>query len=168
MKKTRKFIYLISSICFLTSCTHFASNTKLVRNSFLDFDQSATIGEVLENYKYFVETGWNEFTTEQGREVVEFVDHYEYTKKATWWSGPKDDINSYRCFVYGFDVNIDENKMATITGIVTVQFIMNKDRREDSEGHTFKVVYVGHKGYSEERLVSCDRCLSSIYRNESL
>ena len=166
----KKFIYLILCICFLTSCSHFASNTTLVRNSFLDFDQSATIGDVLENYKFFVETDWNEFTTEQGREVVEFVGHYEHTRKAIWWNGPKDDINSYRysVFEYGFDVNIDENKMATRSGIVSIQFLMNKDRKEDANGHTFKVAFVGHKGYSDEGLVSCDGCLSSIYSNKEL
>lgn len=159
-------IYVILCICLLSNCTHFTNNTDLVKNSFLDFDQSATIGEVLDNYQYFTETEWNEFTTEQGKEVVEFVGHYEYIDKAIWWDGPKDDPKSYRYVEFIFDFEIGDNKMATVSGIVTIQFLINKDRREDSDGHIFKVAYVGKKGYSGENFISCDECISKIYMNK--
>jgi len=164
----KKCIYLTLCVFFLTNCNHFTSNIKHVKNSVLDFDQSSTIGEVLDNYKYFTHTEWEEFTTEQGKEVVQFFGYYEYTRDAIWWSGPKDDPNSYKLFVYGFDVEIHENKTGTISGIVSIQFLMNKDRRADADGATFNVAFVGHKGYSDERTISCNQCLSKIYANKEL
>jgi len=53
------------------------SNTELVQNSILqDVDYSISIGDALDNYKYFTNTEWREFTTSQGREIVEFKGHY--------------------------------------------------------------------------------------------
>jgi hypothetical protein len=168
MKKMKKFIYLILCISLLTSCNHFTSNTKLVKNSFLDFDQSATIGEILDNYQYFTHTEWEEFTTEQGKEIVQFFGYYEYTRKAIWWSGSKDDPKSYRLPTVYFDVEIHEDKTGTMSGIVSIQFLMNKDRRVDADGHSFNVAFVGCKGYANENFISCNQCLSKIYANKEL
>jgi hypothetical protein len=87
----KKYVFLSLCVFFLTSCdfisntksdfinntkSDFISNTEFVKQSFLDFDQSSTIGEVLDNYRYFTNTEWEEFITDQGKEIVEFKGYY--------------------------------------------------------------------------------------------
>lgn len=66
------FIYIV----LFVSCNFFLSNTEYVKNSVLNTDYSMKIGDALDNYKYFKKTEWNEFTTKQGQEVVEFNGYY--------------------------------------------------------------------------------------------
>jgi hypothetical protein len=47
-----------------------------VKQSVFKDEASMKIGEALDNYKYFKKTEWTEFTTKQGKEVVEFNGYY--------------------------------------------------------------------------------------------
>ena len=68
------FALLVTNIVFFVGCE---SNTEIVKNSILaDVDYSISIGDALDNYKYFTNTEWREFKTSQGREVVEFKGQY--------------------------------------------------------------------------------------------
>jgi len=153
----RKFIYLILCVSFLTSCNTFTSNIRLVRNSFLDFDQSTTIGEALDNYQYFIKTEWTEFTTEQGKEVVEFYGYFE--DRVEYKEG-------MQSFGYPFNLEIIDGFVEE-KGIVLIQFLMNKDRMLDDEGHRFKVVYVGHIE-NGRKMLPVKRFLPDIYNNKGI
>ena len=51
-------------------------NTAVIKKSILDTDYSISIGDALDNYKYFTKTEWKEFKTSQGKEIVEFEGNY--------------------------------------------------------------------------------------------
>jgi hypothetical protein len=52
-------------------------NIGLVKRGILtDVSLSITVGEALDNYKYFKKTTWREFKTDNGKIVVEFVGNY--------------------------------------------------------------------------------------------
>ena len=69
------FVSCIIVYLFFTS----DSNIDIVKDSVLLEDRSISVGEALDNYKYFTNTEWKEFTTSQGREVVEFKGYYSNT-----------------------------------------------------------------------------------------
>jgi len=74
-KKYKQLIFFFSCIVIFSSCS--SSNTDFVKDSVLaDFDRSISIGDALDNYKYFTSSEWDEFTTSQGREIVEFKGYY--------------------------------------------------------------------------------------------
>ena len=66
---------LVANIVFLSGCNYF-SNTERIKRGIYGIDYSISIGDALDNYKYFTKTEWKEFTTSQGREVVEFKGYY--------------------------------------------------------------------------------------------
>jgi len=146
-----KKIELIFIVVFFTmmSCKHFITNTELVKQSVLDFDYSTSVGDALDNYQYFSKTKWEEFTTDQGREVVQFLGYYECTDE----SG----IDNF----FGLFDAFQESPNA-----VQIQFLLNKDRREDNKGSIFKVAYEGVILDGDEE-VSHD-CLSEIYQNKPI
>ena len=52
----------------------------LVKNGTLDFDKSVTVGNALDNYKYFSNQSWRSFVDDQKRTVVEFTALFDYNK----------------------------------------------------------------------------------------
>jgi hypothetical protein len=44
----------------------------LVKNGYLEFDKSITVGQAFEGYKFFTKKEWKAIKTEQGRKVIEF------------------------------------------------------------------------------------------------
>lgn len=67
---------VIFFLVLLTSCSSFFSNTNLVKDYVDEIDPSITLGQALDTYKYFTKTEWEEFTTDRGKEVVEFKGYY--------------------------------------------------------------------------------------------
>lgn len=101
MKKVLFIIATALCIALLGSCDKAAlqelvsditeeSNIDEVKNSVWENYPSVTIGDLLENYKYFTEKSWKGFTTENGEEIVEFRAKYEvegkYEKGVHWFS----------------------------------------------------------------------------------
>jgi hypothetical protein len=136
MSRGKKCIALLTTVMLFASCNYF-SNTEYVKNAILyDVDYSISIGDALDKYKYFTKTEWEEFTTANGREIVEFKGYY-------------------------FKNNV----------IVRIQFILNKDLQEDSEGINFRV---GYQCYSyvtnngEKREVKHSYLINNIYKNKEI
>ena len=135
-KKSKKSICFLLCIVLLYSCTSFLSNTELVKDAIYEEDYSISIGDALDNYKYFTRTEWKEFTTEQGRDIVEF-----------------------RGFYFKNDV------------MVRIQFILNKDLQEDTEGANFRI---GYQCYSyvtydgEKKEVKNSYLIEKIYKNKEI
>lgn len=75
-KLFRSLSYSFICIILFISCNLFISNTDFVKQSVFKDEASMKIGEALDNYKYFKKTEWTEFTTKQGKEVVEFNGYY--------------------------------------------------------------------------------------------
>lgn len=123
--KDLAFLFIFSLL--LTSCL---SNTEFVKESILEDDYTLKIGDVFDNYKYFNKTTWEEFTTQQGRDIVEFNGYYT---EADY--------------------------------VVVIQFAINKNRKEDSDGNAIELFYAGYKLPDGREEPSSLSIVSYIYKN---
>lgn len=62
----------------LSNFDRYVQSAKL--SVFKNLDESITLGQAFDNYKFFKNTSWHSFTDEQGREVVEFVGEFDREK----------------------------------------------------------------------------------------
>ena len=62
------------------------SDSNIVKNGTLNFDNSITVGEAFDRYSYFTSTSWRDFETSNGRKIVEVTGEFndEYIKKMGW------------------------------------------------------------------------------------
>lgn len=130
LKIVRDFAPIFILILLLTSCL---SNTEFVKESIFEDDYTLKIGDVFDNYKYFDKTTWEEFTTDQGRDIVEFNGYYTQADF-----------------------------------VIEIQFAINKDRKEDSDGNAIELFYVGYKLPDGREEPSSLYIISYIYRNKEL
>lgn len=49
----------------------------IVREGYLDFDKTTTIGQAFDGYAYFKNKTWKEYQSENGTEMVQFVGNYD-------------------------------------------------------------------------------------------
>jgi hypothetical protein len=57
----------------LTACgTAYGNDVSLVKTGYLPLDQSVTVGNALDKYKYFKTTEWKSFITKKEQRIVEF------------------------------------------------------------------------------------------------
>lgn len=56
---------------FVGGCSD--NKVSMVKNGTLEFDKSLTVGQALDNYKYFTKTKWEAITTENGKKVVQVI-----------------------------------------------------------------------------------------------
>jgi len=90
-----------------------SSDIDIVKNGTLKIDNSLTVGEAFDNYKYFSSTSWKTFKTSNGRKVVEVK-----CKLTNEWLK-----------IHGLEGKIKNY-------IMIVQFVINKD-------NSFKIASVG-------------------------
>ena len=144
MKRLVMAIFSIILALGLTGC----GNTGIVKDGILDIDKSVTVGQAFDKYKYFKKVEWDDFETENGRDIVEvkgtFSDDYIDTKN-----------------------EIVQNKLKSV--ILTTQFQINKDETFEiyaidieMTGENGKVVNVGD-GAS---FVMINQLLLEIYQNK--
>ncbi len=82
MKKFNKnflSILILLVLIALGGCSR-SDDIDLVKNGVLEFDQSLTVGEAFENYKYFKKVKWEAFKTENGRRVVQVTGSLDLEK----------------------------------------------------------------------------------------
>lgn len=54
----------------------------LVKNGVLELDRSVSVGDALNDYKFFKKTSWKSFVAEQNRRIVEFSAQFDFDKFA--------------------------------------------------------------------------------------
>lgn len=127
----RCFIILLVTL-LLSSCNTSNSNVDMIKKStILDFP-GMYLGDMLDNYKFFTETEWSEFSTPQGEDIVQFVGRYINTEDSIF----EDYYPERKNF-------IDVRK-----GYITIQFTIYKQEMDD--GTNFEIAYVGTKRDSAE------------------
>ncbi len=97
-----------------------------VKDGTLNIDGSTTVGNALDNYKYFRSTGWKEFEDQQRRRVVEFngkIDAKSTIKKWLQSRYSEDVINKLTPKNISSDIDVN------------LQFLVNTDNE------TFKLAY---------------------------
>jgi len=129
----RCFIILLVTL-LLSSCNTSNSNVDMIKKStILDFP-GMYLGDMLDNYKFFTETEWSEFSTPQGEDIVQFVGRYVNTQDSIFnYSGGPNPVKNF----------IDIRK-----GYITIQFTIYKQEMDD--GTNFEIAYVGTKRDSAE------------------
>lgn len=70
--KTARFVCYTSVLAFLFAGCSKPDPLNIVKNGALNFDKSVTVGNALDNYKYFGASKWNTFEDSQRRTIVEF------------------------------------------------------------------------------------------------
>ncbi len=71
MNKIRLAIASLTASLFLAGC--FNSDVDLVKDSVMEFDKTLTIGEALDNWKACEKTSWEQFETQNGKQIVEYT-----------------------------------------------------------------------------------------------
>lgn len=67
---------LLLLVILIKSCG--GSVESRIRNGVLPIDESTSIGDALDNYSYFSESGWVTFQDKQGRDIVQFTGTYDF------------------------------------------------------------------------------------------
>lgn len=66
-----KVINLAAALILLVGCDGMLGNISTVKNGFLDIDETVTIGDAFDNWKICKETHWDEFTSDNNKQIVE-------------------------------------------------------------------------------------------------
>lgn len=127
-------------------------NISLVKGGILDLDKSLTVGEAFENYKYFKKVKWDNFKSDDKRDMVEVMAEYDIEKAMK--------TEKLKMLKSVFD------KFEKVT--VAFQFIINKDNTFNASwyGVTF---YAKNGGKKEDNLTSESEtinALKGIYDND--
>jgi hypothetical protein len=70
----KKIMLSLPIIALLTGC---GSNVDLVKDGVMEFNQTTTLGKVLDNWRSCQNTDWDEFETDNGVSVVQFTCEHE-------------------------------------------------------------------------------------------
>jgi len=99
------------------------SNTDKVKNTVMNFDKSITVGQAFDNWNKCKNKKWEEFTTDNQKQIVEF------TCK----------VNSFDCIVQ-WSINLDNT-----TKIIYAKLLTKKDgkvlEKRITKGQLIKAIY---------------------------
>lgn len=124
-----------------------SGDVALVKNGTLEMDKSLTVGQAIDNYKFFKKTDWQSITTDNGRKIITVVASVDTEKH------PK--INK--------DAGVKSAEMK-------FEFKLNQDK-------TFELGWCGlafekndgekHTPPENVNLIMCMNSLKAIYNNNS-
>jgi hypothetical protein len=124
MKKLIAVVVIAFAACGCSQLSGDISSITVVKNSYLEsVDKSITIGQAFDGYKYFSEKEWTEFTTQQGRKIVQFKasmnDDYlkMYNTNPVYTS--QNGVLKYKGFLIRMTVNYDGTFGQTESTITT-------------------------------------------------
>jgi hypothetical protein len=98
--------FTILTILLLASCS--SSNIDKVKDGTMEFNETTTIGNVLDNYKICSNTEWSEFKTDIGEEVVSFICKQDIIRDAINNSNIKIKLTSVK-ETFQFVLNINDD-----------------------------------------------------------
>lgn len=104
---------LMTSLVILSGCN---SNTSIVKNGVMDFNQTTTLGEALDNWQSCGNSYWNEFVTDNGISVVEFICEHDISAFALMLQELFYEANEGAVSHFGFNSIVQ-----------TFQFTLNQD-----------------------------------------
>lgn len=144
MKRIKMTCVLVLAIG-LSACSD--SNISQVKNGTLALDKSLTIGQAIDNYKYFSKTKWETLTTENKKKVVQVSGKIDLSKHP----------------------NINQKEMPVLKEVeMRFQFVINQDK-------TFELSWCGtwvEKNNGEKveppqqtYIEACINSLKAIYNN---
>lgn len=148
-----------------------SSNIEQVKNGYLEFDKSITLGDALDNYKFFKLTKWTEFESDQGRTIIEFTGDIDLIKVAEdaldlpglygngfggpSWLGMEDKEKMKVCLRDRNNCILSKKEYTVI-----IQFIMNND-------DTFELSYIGHSTNNKEFSQEITQ-IKDIFKNKNI
>ena len=142
-------------------------NIDIVKSASLKIDSSVSVGNALDNYKYFSSTSWKEFEDEQRRIVVEFNGRIPLDTIISNISGGSDK-NVVDKFLSRYP---DFKSGAT----VRIQFLIDADRKNFKVGYSCVEVnggkrcegdYDNIKDLYANKFISCIQVFGSMMFNE--
>ncbi len=135
-----------------------------VKEGYLAFDESTTVGNVLDNYGYITSANWSSFEDQQKRKIVQFEGALDQIKIAQELSQPK-----YSLALLSALSSTDtlkklladkKSKLYRTQWNLVVQFKIMK-------GDEFEISYTGFRNDNgEEEARNVDQMIEVIYENE--
>jgi len=168
LKNKNLFIYMLLGLSFFIFGTVAFAEIKflgrdisLVKNGYLNFDQSLTVGQAFETYKYFGKKEWTTLKDERGRKYVIF--------KAQMNKDYLKETNKQREEVINNPTLMNIMPLPTNDGIIitqewVIQFTINYDSTYIVSDIKHISVYTSGKTTSSD-LVDINTVLHSIYEN---
>jgi hypothetical protein len=156
-----KKLFLCTSLLFLLASACGSSPVDTVKNGVLDFDKSATIGDVFKGYKYFTNGEWKIIHDQQNRTIVQFSGILQLDEK--FWHAVA--VINYRDRYLSLE-EAENTLQKMINKIIYIaQFTIDKDNYSK-----FKLSYSGLMvvGYNNEEKDFKDNeliFLQEIYKN---
>ena len=140
-------ILLLAVLWSLLGCNKISNDVDIVKNGTMSLDKSLTVGQAIDNYKYFKSTKWESTKSDNGRNLVNATGTLDVSR-----------------FPYLNTYEIPELKSAYIT----FQFIVTRDKTFDMKwcGIGFES-NDGKKKEPEQQanLQECTNTLREIYNN---
>lgn len=145
----KKLLIILSAIVFLNGC----SDIDNVKSGVMDFDQTITVGEALDNWKSCRKTHWEEFETDNGVKVVEFScehkvnDYFDKVKK-----------------LLSKENQSDADVLDVVSNTQIFQFTINKDLTFQIDNVQVKTVWKDGKFFEDSQKPI--KQLADAYKNK--
>ncbi len=122
-------------------------DVSMVKGGTLEFDKSLTVGQAIDNYKYFKKTGWEAIKTDNGRRVVNIKAMIDTDKHPTLNSKQNPNLKDAE-LQFQFVINQDKSFQLSWCGIAVTKTDGSKLEPEQNAN-----------------LLSCTNTLRKIYEN---
>lgn len=125
----------------LVGCEGMQSSTSLVKNGTMNFNKTITIGQAFDNWKDCIDRKWDNFETDNGVKVVEFICN---SKSAL------DNLPEMKKFIISRfnqsknDPDLEKKIEQLANLLITIQFTLNQD-------DTFQLDYFGLTWIDKEK-----------------
>lgn len=140
-----KLIGVLLLACIFAGCSD--SGISMVKKGTLEFDKSLTVGQAIDNYKFFKKTKWEALTTDNGKKVVQIHGEIDTEKHPRFNSKELPDLKNFE---------------------MQFQFVINAD-------NTFQLGWCGTRGEKKDgtkiepdqniNILMCMNSLKAIYEN---
>mgnify|MGYP000550135254 CR=1 FL=1 len=114
---------LLTIVILFSGCSEESvslSNIEKVKNSVINFDKSITIGQAFDNWNNCKNKQWNEFTTDNQRQIVEFTCKINTLDCTIQWAINLDDTTK---IIYGKLLKIKKDGQILERRITTNQLL---------------------------------------------
>jgi len=148
MKKLNYVLIFCMLIIGILGCDKIiGGDVSMVKGGTLEFDKSLTVGQAIDNYKYFKKTGWEAIKTDNGRRVVNIKAVIDTDKHPTINSKQNPNLKDVE-FQFQFVINQDKSFQLSWCGIAVTKTDGSKIEPEQNAN-----------------LLTCTNTLKGIYKN---
>lgn len=133
----RKTLLIVSVVIALVGCE---SDLDSVKNGVMEFNQTTTLGKVLDNWKSCEQRNWEEFETDNGVKVVQFSCYHKITQ---YMSKAKSLLSQ--------EEQAEADHLDITSNVQTFQFTMNQDGSFQIDNVQVKITWKDGKSFEDSQ-----------------